>query len=468
MLRRGVKIQLVAFVVISVLAVAYGLVRFAKIDELVDPPYTVRAEFSSFGGIYPDAEVTLLGVRVGQVTGLRPTPDGRVTVDLRIDHGVRIPAAVTAAVASKSAVGEQFVQLTPQRPGGPQLVEGSVIPLSQTAVPLPVENLLADLNALAATLPKEDVATALDELGTAFDGLGPELDRLLENSNDLTKAGLDNLDDLITLIDTSSTVLDTQVDLGGHTTRMAEQLAGLTTALRGLNPDTARLFTNGIRSGEQVTGLLRDNQRAIPALLSNLLTMTDVTLPRLQGLRKTLVVFPYTVEAGMTQLRYCDEYDTRTGKPIAETCHYDPRTGEPIWAQHFAFELGSRPGDPPDAVCVKGYEGTNRYQPNGQPVGSDGPRQQSGSPANLDARCAAAPTDPKTPNVRGSQNAQRHGEVGARTSSGDTSAPTASQRVVVGQDGSANPVLDHIGPPPPSSSDGLGWLMAGWYQKEVN
>lgn len=465
MLRRGVKIQLVAFVIISVLAVGYGLLRFAKIDELVDPPYQVQAEFSAFGGIYPDAEVSLLGVRVGQVTALHPKPDGGVTVDLRIDHGVQIPAAVSATVASKSAVGEQFVQLTPRRAGGPRLVDGSKIPRSQTTVPLPVEDLLADLNALAATLPKEDVATSLDELAAAFDGLGPELRTLLANSNKLTKRGLDNLDDLITLIDSSSTVLDTQVDLGGDTTRMAGQLAGLTTALRELNPDAARLFTSGIRSSEQVTGLLRDNERAIPALLGNLLTVTDATLPRLQGLRKTLVVFPYTVEAGLTQLRYCDEYDPKTSQPIEKTCHYDPRTGEPVWAQHFAFQLPNTPDEPPSAVCVKGYGGTHKYQPNGQPVGRDGPRQRPGSPANLDARCAAAPTDAKTPNVRGAQNAQRHSDGDSRSSGGEAS--TVSQRVVVDQNGSAHPVLDHIGPAP-SGGDGLAWLLGGWYSTEVN
>lgn len=468
MLRRGVKIQLVVFVIISVLAVVYGLFRFAEIDELVNPPYTVRAEFSEFGGIYPDAEVTLLGVAVGSVTALHPKPDGSVTVDLQIDHGVQIPTAVTATVANKSAVGEQYVQLTPQRVGGSPLGDGSVIPNERTSVPLAVEDLLADLNSLAATLPEEDLATSLDELAKASNGLGPELGRLLENSNDLTRTSLKNLDDLITLIDSSSTVLDTQVELGGHTTRFAEQLAGLTDELRGLDPDLARVFTNGIRSGEQVTGLLRDNEKAIPALLGNLLTLTDVTLPRLQGLRKTLVVFPYTVEAGMTQLRYCDEYDPKTGEPIEATCHYDPRTGEPVWSQHFAFQLATGPDDPPDAVCVKGYEGTTKYQPDGQPTSGDGPRQRPGSPANLDAHCAAAPTDPHTPNVRGSQNAQRPGDGEARSSAAGGSAPMTTRRIVIGEDGTTHPVLDHIGPPLPRDADGLAWLLGGWSAKEDN
>lgn len=468
MLQRVVKLQLVAFVVISVLAVGYGLVRFAKIDEAFNPPYTVRAEFSAFGGIYPDAEVTLLGVAVGHVTALHPKPGGGVSVDLQIDHGVRIPSAVTAAVVNKSAVGEQLVQLSPKRADGPVLADGGVIPQARTSVPLPVENLLADLNSLAATLPKQDLATSLDELGKAFHGLGPQLGSMLDDTNKLTRTGLDNLDDLITLIDSSSTVLDTQADLGPHTVQAAEQLAGLTDELRGLDPEIARLFVNGIRSGEQVTGLLRDNERAIPVLLNNLLTLTDVTLPRLQGVRKTLVVFPYTVEANLQQLRYCDEYDPKTSQPVERTCHYDPRTGEPVWSQHYAFQLASTPTDPPDAVCVKGYEGTKKYQPNGQPVDGDEPRQRPGTPVNHNARCAAAPTDARTPNVRGSQNAQRHGDIGARTPATAAGTPQVSQRVVIDEGGSAHPVLDHIGAARPDGTDGLTWLLAGWYAKEVN
>lgn len=466
MLRRGVKIQLIAFVIISLLAVSYGLVRFAKIGELVNWPYTVKAEFASFGGIYPDAEVALLGVPVGKVTELHPKPGGSVIVDLRIDHGVEIPSAVNAAVVNKSAVGEQFVQLTPRRADAPPLADGSVIRQAHTSVPLPVENLLADLNSLAATLPRNDVAVSLEELAKAFDGLGPELGRLLDNSNTLTRRALDNLDDLITLIDAGSTVLDTQVELGPHTIRSAQQLAGLTDTMRALHPDIARLFTHGTRAGTQVTGLLRDNEKAIPALLGNLLTITDETLPRLQGLRKTLVVFPYDVEAAMTQLRYCDEYDPKTGAAVAETCHYDPRTGEPIWSQHFAFEIGNRPTDPPDAVCVKGYEDTTKYHPNGQPADGEGPRQRPGSPANLGAHCAAPLTDDQTPNVRGAQNAQRHSTGGARSSDRDSSTSTASQRVVFDEKAFALPVLDHIGPLPPRHAD-LAWLLGGWHHKEV-
>lgn len=456
MLRRGVKVQLVVFVVIALLSIMYGLVRFGGVDELVRPPYHVQLELRSSGGIYPDAQVSLLGVAVGHVSDLHPRRNGKVVVDLEIDHGARIPADVTARVASTTAVGEQYVDLTPRRDNGPLLADGDVIPVGRTSVPLPIEDLLSNLNALAASLPKQDTATALTELGAAFRDTGADLRRLLDRSTALTRTALDNQDDLIALIDDSATVLDTQVQLGPETSRMAAQLAGLTRQLRALDPDLAVLFRQGARSGRQLSGLVRDVERTAPGLFGNLLALTDVAAGRLDGLRKTLVVFPYTVEAAMTQIRYCDSYDPGSGEPIERTCHYDPRTGEPIWTAHFAFELDT-PGGPQAQPCLKGYEGTRRYLPNGQPADGAGARQPVNAQPNLDARCTAHPADPERPNVRGAQNAVR-GPASEPVGDGLTSV---EQRVVINRHGSDRPVLDHLGPPPPSDVDPLAWLLTG-------
>lgn len=404
MLRLGVKVQLGVFILIAIVSVTYGLIRFAGIEQLVRPPYRVVLELPSSGGLYPDAQVSLLGVAVGHVTALHPRRDGTVVADLEINHGARVPADVTAHVASTTAVGEQYVELTPRRDGAPLLADGDTIAADRVSVPLRVEDLLTNLNALAASLPKEDTATALGELGTAFRDAGVDLRLLIDHSTTLTRSALDNQQDLIALIDDAATVLDTQVQLGPETSRMAGQLAGLTAQVLDLDPALAALFAHGARSGRQVSGLLDDTGQTISGLLDNLLTLTDVAAPRLSAVRKTLAVFPYTVEGTMTQLRYCDSYDTRTGQPIERTCHYDPRTGEPIWNEHFAFQVDT-PTEPAAAPCLRGYEGTRRYLPNGQPVEGDGPRQAPDARPNLDARCTADPADPERPNVRGAQNA---------------------------------------------------------------
>jgi len=455
-IRRGAKIQLAVFAVIALAAVALLLFRFAGLGGLISPPYLVRAHFSEAGGIFPRAEVDLLGTAVGSVGDVTIDPSGDVVATLVIDHGVSIPADVTATVTNKSALGEQYVELVPRSAGGPPLTDGGVIPLERTRTPLPVRDLLGNLNALAASVPKQALATNLVELSKAFGGAGPDLQRLLDQSNAFTQTSLENLDELIGLINTSQTVLDTQASHGGQIRDLSRDLRGLTDQLRELDPTFADAFHNGVRAADQVTGLLRDNEEALPALLTNLLSITDVAHPRLPQIRKTLVVLPWGMERGGGAVRYCDENDPRTGEPIPSTCHYDAQ-GRPRYSAHFAFQLPEKPvlSDPYN-VCVRGYQGTKQFLPNGAPADGIGPYERPDQPANIRARCTAPPTDPGTPNVRGAQNAQRPGnppEYRAAALYNPNSGFLATA------DGETYQITGISGAAPPAGADGLAWLL---------
>ena len=68
MITRRTRIQLMVFVLITLLGVSYVGARYARLDRLVfDDSYTVVAHFADSGGIFAGAEVTYRGVRVGQV-----------------------------------------------------------------------------------------------------------------------------------------------------------------------------------------------------------------------------------------------------------------------------------------------------------------------------------------------------------------------------------------------------------------
>ena len=94
--------------------------RYAHLDRaFYDDNYTVTAQFPDSGGIFAGGEVTYRGVGVGQVSKLELTDDG-VNVVLDIENGYdEIPADALAVVGNRSAVGEQYVELQPQRNDGP-------------------------------------------------------------------------------------------------------------------------------------------------------------------------------------------------------------------------------------------------------------------------------------------------------------------------------------------------------------
>ncbi len=456
MMQTLTKIQLLAFVLISVTSLIYGSVTLLDVGSIVRPPYLVEAQFTAPGGIHPRADVDLLGTRVGKVKEVRPGPGTGTTVVLAIDQDVGIPRDIDAAIASKSAIGEPYVALTPKSADGPSLEDGDTIELARTTAPPDFAELLANVHGLAKSVPIGDLGTTLDELAVALDGVAPSLGRLVDDSHTVTRASLDNVEALISLIDNAKTVLDTQVEVGPQTTTYLRELAGLTGALRKMDTTFERVFVNGISAGTEVTNLLAANQNAIPVLLNHLLTVTTIASERIPTLRKTLTVFPWVLEIGANGVRYCDVIDAKTGKPVQSTCHYD-ENGDPIWAAYLATQLPEEPGDPPYQNCTKGYEDTVRYLPDGSREGG-GARQRPNSEPNVNAGCTASPADPVSPNVRGAQNVHQR-RAGAANRTG-LALLNPSSGVIATPGGAAYRLTNLTAGPPPAGREGLAWLLA--------
>src|SRR5205085_1736628 len=81
MIRRGVKIQLVAFVVISLVGIVYVGLNYIGVN-VTNHPYTVKLMLADTGGIFPNAAVTERGVDVGRVGSMRLTASHQVEVQL--------------------------------------------------------------------------------------------------------------------------------------------------------------------------------------------------------------------------------------------------------------------------------------------------------------------------------------------------------------------------------------------------
>src|SRR5919199_4883269 len=140
MITRRVRLQLLAFLLITVIGVSYAGFRYAVFGDLFGTTtYPVRVQLAQSGGIFTGADVTYRGVSVGRVGPLTIIPEG-VEAQLDINRDApAIPSDVDAAVHNLSAIGEQYVDLVPARDGGPFLHDGSVIPVGRTSTPVPVE-----------------------------------------------------------------------------------------------------------------------------------------------------------------------------------------------------------------------------------------------------------------------------------------------------------------------------------------
>jgi phospholipid/cholesterol/gamma-HCH transport system substrate-binding protein len=296
MTSRTVRLQVLAFLVVSVLGIAYVGLRYVGIGG---GGYVVHADFATTGGVFPNASVAYRGVPVGRVAAVALHGDG-VRVDLRLDRGVRVPADLTAVVSQRSAAGEQYVDLRPNTDAGPHLRPGDTIPRDRTGTPLPVETLLLHLDTLVRSIGVDDLAIVIDELGTAFEGNETALRRLLDAGSLLLAEAHRHLPETLRLIEDGRTVLSTQVASAGAIRRWAAALADLAATVRAADPDLRRLLAQGPPAVQEVAALLRDLEPEIGTLLANLVSIGGIAARRLAGIEQILVTYPVVVAGGFT------------------------------------------------------------------------------------------------------------------------------------------------------------------------
>lgn len=372
MISQKTKVQLMVFVLITMVGVAYVGAKYARLDRLLfDDSYRVVAHFADSGGIFAGAGVSYRGVPVGQVGELRVTDEG-VDVVLEIDNdNAEIPADTDALVANRSAVGEQYVDLLPNAEEGPYLRDGSEIEQSRTKTPIPTMQLLVDLDKMVNSVDKDSLRTVVSEMGKAFNGTGEALGQIIDTSNSFIATANDNFDVTTALIEDSNTVLQTQLDSASNIRSFARDLALLSDTLVDSDADLRRVINSGSATANQLRRFLEDNEVNLGQLINNLVTTGEVTVKHLDGIEQVLVVYPYVVEGGYTVVSK------------------DPASG--LYDAHFGLILTQEPH-----VCTEGYD----------PGQIRGPQDREDKPMDMDARC----TEPQSQsNARGAQHAPRAG-----------------------------------------------------------
>jgi phospholipid/cholesterol/gamma-HCH transport system substrate-binding protein len=223
-----------------------------------------------------------------------------VRAGLRLDGNVRVPSDLTATVALRSAVGEQYLDLRPRTDAGPYLRDGDTIPRDHTATPLPVETLLAGLDTLVESVGVDNVTVVIDELGRALAGNEDDLRRLLDASNLLLADAQQHLPETLALVRDGQTVLTTQAESADAIRRWASSLAQLAATVRAADPDLRRIVAEGPPAALELSRLLRDLDPSIGTLLGNLVTVNNIAVRRLNGIEQILVVYPIVVSGGFT------------------------------------------------------------------------------------------------------------------------------------------------------------------------
>ena len=290
-LTRRILIQLGIFATVALIGGAVMMFGYLKLPATFGiGRYNVTVELPRAAGLYPSGNVTYRGTEVGRVERVDLTDTGVAAV-LSLRSGIDIPSDLDAQVHSQSAVGEQYVALLPRK-DSPPLKDGDVIPLNRVTVPPDLDALLDSLNRGMESIPRDDLKTAIDEAYTAVGGLGPDISRLVTGSSLLAIDARKNLDPLLTLIDQSKPVLDSQTDSSDSVQAWAAHLASVTQQLQRNDTAVQGVLQQGGPAASELRQLFDRLNPTLPIVLANLVSAGQVAVTYRSGLEQLLVLLP--------------------------------------------------------------------------------------------------------------------------------------------------------------------------------
>ncbi|MDQ3877011.1 MAG: MCE family protein [Actinomycetota bacterium] len=364
-----VKINLIAFLV---LALGLSFAMATQVLSVLHKHFTVYGIFQDAGGVFTSQEVTYRGITVGQVGTLEVVPQG-VKIQMLINGDEEIPAeGVQARVMFKSAVGEQFIELEPQSDSAPYLHDGSVIPLSQTSIPVSTQGLLSTLQAVLKGVPPHALRGAINSLGTGLAGEGPDIGTIIESSADLAQVFAQRSGNTHDILEKGTKLGDAFVSSRADFERAIRALALVSAELKGDESAIHDLLTSTNLSSDEVVALLTRYKRQIDRFLPTFAAVNDLQARHHDDLNRLLANLPRALanvnksfESKTGMIRFGLVTDTNS-----PPCSYNTKRVEPGDRKPYA--------PPKHAHCAKSQgavaaltttSSTNTTSPLGQIVG---------------------------------------------------------------------------------------------------
>lgn len=302
--------------VITVLVIGVVLGGAIGLGRLGVGRTTYAAEFAQAAGLSAGDQVTVAGVRVGAVRGLRLDGD-RVVVTMDIDKGLHLGSATRAAVKLTTLLGARYIDL---RPGGSESLSSRRIPLSNTEVPYDLQDALQDATTTFEAVDAEKVAQSMTTLSQQLKGSPEILPQALDNISHLSSVIASRRDEIGALLRSTQRIAallgDQQHSLGLLMTQGREVLGDLA-ARKEL---VIRLIDATTKLVNQLQPVLIGSRPQIDELLANLNGLLSAVGNNDALLRNTLQMMPIPLRNFTNATGNANEFDfTSTGGTMIDS-----------------------------------------------------------------------------------------------------------------------------------------------------
>ena len=263
---------LVGSIALGVLTV---LLATLVIVSRVGPGYhRYTAEFLQAAALQPKNPVTVAGIPVGTVTGLKLSGD-HVTVSMRVRNDIQLGKDSRAVIMVTTILGSRYLAL---HPGGGGPLPGNTIDLNHTEVPYDLQQALQDVTVTYGQVDTDNLAASIEALGQQIKALPPMVPKAMDNLRTLSKVMGDRREQfgsMLATLDLVTSTLRRQQSSIGSMVNQGQQLlsefvlrrAAFHAMLQSLTNLVGSLGDVLIGDRPQLEALLND-MRALTGMLS--------------------------------------------------------------------------------------------------------------------------------------------------------------------------------------------------------
>jgi virulence factor Mce-like protein len=274
------------FAALAILVV--GITIALLVNSLNIGDRRVEADFAQAAQLGSGDQVTVAGVPVGHVAGVRLAGD-HVTVTLSIHNDVHLGAGTGAAIKLTTLLGNRYVELTPAGAGG---LPGGRIALAHTTVPYDLQSALTDATRTFDQIDADQVGKALNDLTGQLNGLPQLVPSVMQNVRTLSGIIAERRGQIGTLLDSTSklttVIQQQQANLGV----LVAQGRSLLQEVRTRRQAVESMLTATSHLIDTLKPIAVDDQPEIQSLLGNLNEMLQMLTRHDDLLRNILQILP--------------------------------------------------------------------------------------------------------------------------------------------------------------------------------
>lgn len=255
----------------------------------------IRAQFLQAAALTEGSAVTVAGIQVGTVSGMKLVGD-HVEAELRVRNDVALGDQSRATIMVLTILGSRYLSLEPAGSGS---LPDNTIDLAHTQVPYDLQQALTDATGTYEQMDFTNFGESLGALGTQLKGLPPIIPQAMDNLRrlaDIIGTRRDQIGSLLKTTETVTNTLHSQQATVGSLVRQGNSLVGEFVDRRAAFHAMLASLTNLVQT---LSKIVVDDRPELEETLRNLRELSDLLAQHDDMLRSILQSAPVALR-GLT------------------------------------------------------------------------------------------------------------------------------------------------------------------------